>query len=282
MSSIGLCAQDINHVHSAPGKTIGDDFHDIQHTDDGHSMCSKCHMTGSDLKSKSCSGKPNPDKPIELGKPADQDDLDSVLQLLLQEEVELSSLLEESLSLSKMQPPATEPVEDEDHDLQSAIALSMQALPETMGDQDRPVGKQETMADDQPLGETMADPDQPMGKPVETEGEPDIAEAIQLSLEELPRKGSTSGLSVHSSPAAGDEKDNFSEKDLYNMQSIINMGYTRAQAIWGVKWSNEGNGSIDLALMHASWKCDADILMDKRKRLHLLVQKSRPQCILTN
>ena len=244
------------HFHSVPGKTIGDDFHEIQHTDDGHSICSKCQMTGSDLKSKPCSGKPNPAK-VEVGKPADQDNLDSVLQLLLQEELELSSLLEESLSLSKMQPPATEPVEDEDHDLQSAIALSMQALPGTMDDQDQPLGKPE-------------------------EDEPDLAEAIQLSLEGLPRKEPTSGLSVHSSPAAGDEKDAFSEKDLYNMQSIINMGYTRAQAIWGVKWSIEGDGSIDLALQHASWKCDAEILMDKRKRLHLLVQQSRTPCILTN
>lgn len=261
------------HFYSVPGKTIGDDFHDINHTDDGHSICSKCHMTGSDLKSKPCSGKPNPDK-VELGKPDDQDDLDSVLQLLLQEELELTSLLEESLSLSEMQPPATQPVEDEDHDLQSAIALSMQALPKTMADQDQPLGESV---------ETEGEPDhQPLGEPVETEGEPDLAEAIQLSLEGLPRKESTSGLSVHSSPAAGDEKDAFSEKDLYNMQSIINMGYTRDQAIWGVRWSNEGDGSIDLALQHASWKCDAEILMDKRKRLHLQVQQSRMQCILTN
>ena len=61
-----------------------------------------------------------------------------------------------------------------------------------------------------------------------------------------------------------------SKKNRYNMQCLVNMGFSKQQAIYGVKRALEGSGSLDVAQQHASWRCDAELLMEKRRRLDSL------------
>lgn len=43
--------------------------------------------------------------------------------------------------------------------------------------------------------------------------------------------------------------------------------------------ASEGNGSLDLAVEHASWRADAEILVAKRQKLHQMAldSKATPQ-----
>ena len=231
------------------GKPTGD--HVIEHTDKGY-HCATCNLTGSDLKCKPCSGKPDsskgpgekePEEKVEE-KATTMDESELLLEQLLQEELELAQMLEESMALSLTQPhvdavvPADKVQDQEDPELQKALEMSLQDLPKADSNED------------------------------------DLAEAIALSMT-CPT--SSPEEPAASSPEAGTQDGAIlSGKDLYNMQLIVNMGFTKGQAIWGVKRANQGNGSVDLALQHASWKCDAEILMAKRQKLDELVCQSRP------
>ena len=90
------------------GKPTGD--HVIEHTDKGY-HCATCNLTGSDLKCKPCSGKPDsskgpgekePEEKVEE-KATTMDESELLLEQLLQEELELAQMLEESMALSLTQ-----------------------------------------------------------------------------------------------------------------------------------------------------------------------------------
>ena len=86
------------------------------------------------------------------------------------------------------------------------------------------------------------------------ETERELEEAIALSLQPLPKEELKQ---IH-------EKSDSCDPDLVNMQLLVDMGFKKEHAIWGVKQSG---GNLDLAKEHASWKADADIMMSKRRRL---------------
>lgn len=225
------------------GKPTGD--HVVEHTDTGY-HCATCNLTGSALKCQPCLGKPDSSKSPGEKEPEEKaaatDEAELLLEQLLQEELELAQMLEESIALSMTQPHVDAVVpgdkDQEDPELQKAVEMSLQDLPKTESEED------------------------------------DLAEAIALSMT-CPT--SSPEEPAASSPEAGTQDGAIlSGKDLYNMQLIVNMGFTKGQAIWGVKRANQGNGSVDLALQHASWKCDAEILMAKRQKLDDLVRESKP------
>ena len=247
----------------ASGKPTGE--HTVEHTDDGY-HCTICQLTGQELKSQPCPGKPKEtlgtgETHCENENTKELDERELILEQLLQEEVELSNLLEEALALSKHTSDAVglDGQQEDDPEFQQAIALSMQVSHEKVQEKD-----EETV-------EKNKDED---------EGDEDLQEAIQLSMQTLPNTESTKVEEVLDapSPAAGKKAhDTFSETDLYNMQCIINLGFSKGQAIWGIKRANEGDGSVDLALQHASWKLDAEILMAKRQKLDDMVRQGKPQ-----
>ena len=219
--------------------------------------CLKCHKTGKDVKQEPCWPKESPDYlsknwklPYKMSKPEDGekkvDQVDQVHQVdheetllaaLLEEELALSQMLEEAmaLSMSAVTTPPTHDQEDQEN-LQKAIALSFTELPKNK---------------EQEVDSKKRDEDFEM--------------ELALSVADPPKD--TSG-SPSASPAATDELSQLcSEKNIYNMQCLVNMGFSKEHAIWGVKRANDGDGSIDLALQHASWRCDADHLLAKRQKL---------------
>ena len=162
---------------------------------------------------------------------------ETLLAALLEEELALSQMLEEAIALSLSDVTAQPTLDQKDKEnLEKAIALSLKKLPET----------KEQVVDSNKRDE-------------------DFEKELALSLAEPPKD--TSG-SPSASPAATDELSQLcSEKNLYTMQCLVNMGFSKEHAIWGVKRANDGDGSMDLALQHASWRCDADHLLAKRRKL---------------
>ena len=213
--------------------------------------CLKCRKIGENVRDEPCTPKESPDylsknhklpfkttTSEEIQKtekvPGPLESEESLLEALLEEELALSQMLEEAMAMSLSTTPTTKS-EHEESELQKAIALSFEKLP------------------------------------VEVNG---ANETKELSEENFKKEFETAVGNPQMdtpSPAATDELSQLcSETSLYNMQCLVNMGFTKQQAIWGVKRANDSSGSIDLAVQHASWRCDADILLAKRRRLESL------------
>ena len=172
---------------------------------------------------------------------------ETLLEALLEEELALSQMLEEAmaLSMSAVTTPQTQDQEDREN-LQKAVALSLTDLPDNKKQVNKEQVTKEQVVDSKKRDE-------------------DFERELAVSVADPPKD--TSG-STSASPAATDEIAQLcSDKNLYNMQCLVNMGFSKEHAIWGVKRANDGSGSMDLALQHASWRCDADLLLAKRRKL---------------
>ena len=224
----------------------------VKHPTDWY-LCLKCNATGQHVKEKPCPGhdqRANHEKPEigETGKTLETlDEEESLLEALLEEELALSQLLEEAMNISMVEsakhvPPTSEELDQEN--LQQAIQMSFEQLPEK--------------------------------KAEEVSEEQELKEAIRLSMQD-PKEHllvpETSETTARPEAAEEELRQLCSEGCLYNMQCLVNMGYTKEQAIWGVKRANDGNGSLDLALLHCSWRCEADLLEVKRRKLESIAAK---------
>ena len=238
-----------------------DEHYLVKHPTDWYE-CLKCRKTGQHIRDEPCTWHSSVKEghgqcDIKSTNQVDKKHLDdcmdeeALLEALLEEELALSQMLEEALTLSAtetssaIQPTNTN---EEDEMLKEAMELSMQKLPP----QQQEVEETNVVATDATMESTA----------LEKEEEEDLEKAISLSMQV-----ESVGSGPSSPEAASLISELSSEKNKYNMQCIVNMGFSREQAIWGVKRANEGDGSIDLALQHASWKCDAELLMEKRRKL---------------
>lgn len=93
-----------------------------------------------------------------------------------------------------------------------------------------------------------------VGACVDQEEKAMLQEAIAISLEPAVAEVEVPGAATMPCPSS----------ELFAMQRLADMGFTKDQAIWGVK---EGGGDMDLAVKHAHWKAEADSLMARRLRL---------------
>ena len=228
--------------------------------------CLKCRKRGPNVRDQPCSFQEcpkhdSPDDTVTTKKveteTLEADNEESLLEALLEEELVLSQMLEEALALSAAEATTgtTQQTNTEEEEmLKEAMALSMQ--PQKNQEQER---KEKDVEGNQVVATSEVEED-----------EENLEQAIALSLQE-PRNDSHE---PSARPEAADHADGrglvsdlSSEKNRYNMQCLVNMGFSKVQAVWGVKRANEGNGSIDLALQHASWRCDAELLMEKRRKL---------------
>ncbi len=246
-----------------------DEHYLVKHRTDWYE-CLKCRKTGQNIRDEPCTwhssvreGHGQCDIKSKSTNQVDKTHLDdcmdeeTLLEALLEEELALSQMLEEALSLSATEAsPAIQHTDTnaEDEMLKEAMALSMQNLPpQQKPDQRQEVEETKVVATVDATKEITA---------LDKEEEEDLEQALALSMQ-----GDVSGSGPGSPEAASLLSELSSEKSKYNMQCIVNMGFSREQAIWGVKRANDGDGSIDLALQYASWKCDAEILMEKRRKL---------------
>ena len=259
---------DLNDLPVRPGE-----HYLVKHPTDWYE-CLKCRKRGPNVRDQPCSFQEcpkhaSPDdiadtKKIEMNT-LEADNEESLLEALLEEEQVLSQMLEEALALSVAEATTgtTQQTNTEEEEmLKEAMALSMQTSPPKTQEQER---KENDVEGNQVVDRSEVEED-----------EENLEEAIALSLQE-PRNDSHE---PSARPEAADHDDGrallselSSEKNRYNMQCLVNMGFSKVQAVWGVKRANEGNGSIDLALQHASWRCDAELLMEKRRKLSHMTMK---------
>eukprot|EP00435_Cladocopium_sp_Y103_P020736 s3056_g5.t1 len=150
--------------------------------------------------------------------------------------------------------------EPHDPDLEKAMAMSFEVLPTQKKDVDGDTKDQESKRQEESKNQESKDMQRALALSIHSMNDP---------LNDM--KANT----PHEPVPAQEELDALcSEVNLYNMQCLVNMGFTKEQAIWGVKRANDANGSLDLALQHASWRCDADILMAKRRKLEELCKNA--------
>ncbi|CAL1143001.1 unnamed protein product [Cladocopium goreaui] len=245
--------------------------------------CLKCHQKGQNIKDQpcdpKCAEKHCAKLPFKMGETANEslEEEECLLNALLEEELALSQMVEEAMamSLSMSLEPGNDgnpPEEPHDPDLEKAMAMSLEVLParkkEVDGDtQDKKVVDGDTQDRKEVDGDTKDK--ESKDKESKDKESKDMQRALALSIHSMndPLKDMEADSPRKDLPAQEELSALCSEANLYNMQCLVNMGFTKEQAIWGVKRANDSNGSLDLALQHASWRCDADILMAKRRKL---------------
>lgn len=112
------------------------------------------------------------------------------------------------------------------------------------------------------------------GDPSRTEKDEDkeVQKAIALSMEEMPGAGANPDQSGQEAVEPPATKTPPSQEELSCMRNLMDMGFSKLHAVWGVKRAKlkAFNGisiNLDLAVQHATWRADADFLMAKRQKL---------------
>ena len=252
--------------------------------------CLKCHQKGQNIRDQPCDAK-HADKhcaklPFNKGERVNEslEAEETLLKALLEEELALSQMVEEAMamSLSMSLEPGNDgnpPEKTDDPDLEKALAMSFEVLParekEVDGDTQKTKKVDGDTKDKEAKDGDTKDKESKDGDTKDQESK-DMQRALALSIHSMndPLKDMQSDSPRKDLPAQEELSALCSEANLYNMQCLVNMGFTKEQAIWGVKRANDSNGSLDVALQHASWRCDADILMAKRRKLEDLCKNA--------
>lgn len=256
-----------------------DEHYLVKHKTDWYE-CLKCHRTGQHVRDEPCTPKQHvaatgidsrksnhPKLAIE-----DCKSEETLLEALLEEELALSQMLEEAIAMDVATHDKNGKDDSDDESLQTAIALSMEKPP-AKRKLEEVQSKQEESGNE--LQKTVEETDGSKEETKETEPQENddddadgLEKALAMSMETLPPH-----KDIVETVAASTEVLS-SEKNRYNMQCLVNMGFSKQQAIYGVKRALEGSGSLDVAQQHASWRCDAELLMEKRRRLDHLKHSS--------
>lgn len=227
---------DLSNVPISP-----DEHYLVKHPTDWY-QCLKCQQTGQNIKDKPCpvkhhgnrKGPVTNQKPVTEEKPVAEEKPVKKDRETEEKESILQALLEEELVLAQL-------------------------LEEAMTESEGNARTQEQADLDKAIAMSLDTP------PPTNAQETNPGEDLEKELEK-----------AFACPEAAREEMSqlCSEQNLYKMQCLIDMGYNKEQAIWGVKRSNDGNGSIELAREHAYWRYQADELLQKRRKLELMTQSA--------
>ncbi len=209
----------------------------VKHKTDWYE-CLKCHRTGEHVRDEPCTYKDHvavsgSDCQCKSNHPKAIEDCKSeetLLEALLEEELALSQLLEEAVSLDLAMVR-----QNDDENLQRAIALSLEKQPAKRKLEEVQRKQEESGKEDQTLQEKVENTKDGLKEetketePQEPDADDDLEKALAMSMETLPPQ-KDAGETVAASAEVFS-----SEKNRYNMQCLVNMGFSKQQAIYGVK-----------------------------------------------